>query len=93
MDALTQPDYVDGKIAHVAADGGVVNLDECGTTYHCAVSAEIADRLRPYVNGGTVRAFGIAEWFRYPDGRWLLQKFSIESFTPLDDKPLEQVLK
>jgi hypothetical protein len=92
MDALTQPDYVDGKIAHVGADG-VVHLDQGGTTYRFVVSAEVADRLRPYVNGGTIRAFGIAEWLRYPDGRWLLRKFSIESFTPLDDKPLDQVLK
>jgi hypothetical protein len=93
MDALTQPDYVDGKILHLAASGGVVDLDDSGTTYRCAVSAEVADRLRPHVNGGTVRAFGTAEWLRYPDGRWSLQAFSIESFTPLDDKPLDQVLK
>jgi hypothetical protein len=93
MDALTQPDYVDGKIAHLAVDGGAVHLDEAGTTYHCTVSLEVAERLRPYVNGATIRAFGTAEWLRHPDGRWLLQAFSIENFTPLNDKPLDQVLR
>ena len=93
MDPLTQPDYVDGKIAYLPGGGGVVQLEEDGTIYRCTVSAEVAERLRPYLNGPTIRGFGTAEWLRHADGHWELQTFSIENFTPLDDKPLDQVLK
>jgi len=93
MDPLIQPDYVDGKITHSPDESGVVQLEEEGTTYRCTATVEVSERLRPYVNGPTIRGFGTAEWLRRPDGRWELQAFSIENFTPLDDKPLDQILK
>ena len=93
MHSLTQPDYLDGKVTHIPDDGGVVQIEEEGTIHRCTVSTELAERLRPYINGPTIRGFGTAEWLRRPDGRWELLTFSIENFTPLDDKPLGQVLK
>ena len=93
MDPLIQSDYIDGKIAHVADSGGVVHVDENGTTHRCTVSEEDAARLRPFVGGPTLRTFGTATWMRHSDGQWELQAFSIENFTPLDDRPLDQVLK
>jgi hypothetical protein len=93
MEPLSQPDYLDGKVIQLPDAGGVVHLEENGTTHVCAVTAEVRERLRPYVNGPTIRGFGTAEWLRKPEGQWELKAFSIESFTPLDDKPLDQVLK
>jgi hypothetical protein len=92
MEPLTQPDYVDGKITFLS-DDGIVHLKPNGTIYRFAVSAEVLERLRPYLNGPTIRGFGTAEWLRHADGHWQLKKFSIENFIPLDDKPLDQVLK
>jgi hypothetical protein len=93
MDPLTQPDYVDGKVTSLADKDGIVHLEENGTIYRCTLSAETAARLRAFLNGSTVRAFGTATWLRHSDGRWELQGFSIENFTPLDDKPLDRLLK
>jgi hypothetical protein len=93
MEPLTQPDYLDGKVVQLPDTDGVVDLEENGTIYRCTVSAEVNERLRPYLNGPTIRGFGTAKWLREPDGQWVLQAFSIENFTPLDDRPLDQVLK
>ena len=57
MDPLTQPDYVDGKIAQLADNGSVAHLEENGTTHRCSVSEEVAARLRPFVSGPTIRVF------------------------------------
>ena len=90
MDPLTQSDYVDGKVVHV---GDEVHLKDGDSIYRCTADEDVTGRLQPYLNGPTLRAFGTATWLRHPDGRWELQAFSIENFTPLDDKPLDQVLK
>jgi hypothetical protein len=93
MEPLTQPDYLDGKVVQLTDTDGVVDLEENGTIYRCTVSAEVSERLRPFLNGPTIRGFGTAKWMREADGQWVLQGFSIENFTPLDDRPLDQVLK
>jgi hypothetical protein len=95
MEPLTQPDYVDGKVIHIG--GGeediAVQLQENGITYRCTAVSELRQALKPHLNGPTLRAFGTATWMRHADGQWELQAFSIATFVPLDDKPLDQVLK
>jgi hypothetical protein len=87
---MTQPDYIDGKLIHVGTE---VQLKDGESVHRCSASAEVIASLSPYLNRTTLRAFGTATWLRHGDGRWELQAFSIENFTPLDDKPLDQVLK
>jgi len=90
MDRLTQADYVDGKLVHV---GDEAHLKDGDNICRCTAAPEITERLRDHLNGSTLRAFGTADWLRHADGRWALQAFSIDNFIPLDDKPLDQVLK
>lgn len=90
MDRLAQADYIDGKLVHI---GDEAHLRDGDNTSRCKADAEITERLRAYLNGTTLRAFGTATWLRHADGRWELQAFSIDNFIPLDDKPLDQVLK
>ena len=90
MDRLTQADYIDGKIIYV---GNEPHLRDGDHSYSCTATPEVHERLRSYLNGPTLRAFGTATWLRHADGRWELQAFSIDNFIPLDDRPLDQVVK
>jgi hypothetical protein len=90
MDRLSQADYIDGKLVVV---GDETRLKDGDSIYSCTAGPEIVEELRAYLDGSTIRAFGTADWLRHADGRWELQAFSIDNFIPLDDKPLDQVLK
>jgi hypothetical protein len=89
MDAVTQPDYLDGTVVH--AEAGAVHLSDSGTIHECTATAEVIARLSAFLNRGMVRAFGTANWMRTETG-WQLQQFSIEEFLPLDDINLAEAI-
>jgi len=52
----------------------------------------LAQQLRHYLLGPTLRLHGSGLWFRSADGVWELRTFKVESFEVLDDTPLEEVI-
>ena len=90
MDAVIQPDYLDGKVVHTETDA--VHLSENGTIHKCTATAEVAGRLSAFLNRGVVRAFGTADWTRSEAGAWQLRQFSIEEFMPLEDTNLAEAI-
>lgn len=59
----------------------------------CEASVEMSTRLAAYYRKGIIRVHGIGTWLRGPDGVWGMQKFRIDDFDPLDDKPLVDVVR
>ena len=94
MEPVIQPDYVDGRVVHVGAGDGLipVHLGENGTIRECTANAEMAGRLRPFLNGPVIRVFGTAGWMRDEEGVWKLQQFSIEQFMELEDRTLAEAV-
>ncbi len=60
--------------------------------YRCVISRGRARSLGPYILGPEVRVHGVGRWYRDEDSNWILSRFTIESFEPLDDEPLSAVV-
>jgi hypothetical protein len=94
VERLKQPDYLDGKLAYVGPGVDIVDihLQEQGVLYRCTATSETAGNAATYLNGPTLRAFGMAGWTRQDNGAWLLEDFHIENFITLEDKTLHDAL-
>ena len=40
-----------------------------------------------------MRLFGIGQWLRDQDGKWVLQKFRIDSFCEIEDDDPEEIIE
>lgn len=90
---VRQPDYLDGDVIHVGGPANHdVHLRDAGTVYRCTASAQTAGRLALYLHKQPVRVFGTSSWIRHDTGGWELQRFFIEDFVPLENKPLREAL-
>lgn len=70
---------------HVGVEQEGRQLSGCHTTL--AVAKELRHHLFQ-----TVRLFGRGKWGRDDSGKWTLEEFKIETFQPLEDKPLTDAL-
>jgi len=92
---VTQSESLDGQLFRI---GGVdatvpVHLKDGEHFHYCTATVEIAKKLAPFLYGQTVRLFGIAHWYRYPQGYWKLEHFRVENFQPLEDIPLGKAVE
>lgn len=58
----------------------------------CQASKAIARRLRHHMFDDELRFFGSGKWFRDDVGAWIMQRFTIANFEPLDSRPLTDVV-
>lgn len=91
---VTQSESLDGQLVRI---GGVdatvpVHLREGETFHYCTANVDTARRLAPYLYGQTVRLFGTAYWYRYPQGHWQMDHFRVDNFDPLEDVPLSEAV-
>lgn len=91
---IAQNEYLDGQLVRI---GGIdatipVHLREGETFHYCTANVEVAKRLAPYLYGQTIRVFGMAHWYRFPQGQWQLRLFRVENFEPLDDASLHEAV-
>lgn len=63
-----------------------------GAPYKCRASRSVAKEIAKHLFTGEVRVFGVGRWLRTEHGSWEQEVFQIETFTPLDGKPLSSVL-
>jgi hypothetical protein len=56
--------------------------------HKCNSNRDIAKKLAPYLFGGTLRVHGVGKWARDDFGNWVMERFNITGFTPLDDTGL-----
>lgn len=70
-----------------------VTLHDGEISHRCTTTVELAKRLaHEHFMEGTIRVFGVGEWFRDEQGVWILKNFDIEYFETLDDLTLSQVI-
>jgi hypothetical protein len=73
--------------AHAILQDGDITLT--GLTMKRTTARELA----PFLYGPKVRLTGNGRWERHPNGVWKLLEFRVEGFTPLDERPLAEVLQ
>ena len=71
-----------------------VHLDAGTVIYSkCEANRALARRLAAHIFTGEVRVHGLGRWYVDEGGTWLLDKFTINHFEPLDDTPLTSVVE
>lgn len=91
--SVTQPGSIDGQLIRI---GGLdetvpVLLLEEDRHRHCNCNRDTARKLAPFLFGGTLRVFGSGKWHRDDFGNWVMDRFSISSFEPLDETSLVDI--
>lgn len=82
-----------------AIDGVVVRIEGRDATVHVGIvdgerrysleaPAAMGRKLALLFHSGPVRFHGVGTWFRLPEGKWELRKFTIDRVEELDDGPL-----
>jgi hypothetical protein len=87
---VEQRGEVDGEVARVGGTGDPVPIllqVEERTLSGCYARRAIAKQLGQHLFE-PVRLVGTGYWTRTPEGRWLLNRFSVEDFETLDAEPL-----
>ena len=69
-----------------------VHLLDGDREYKCRASRKLAAQLAPYLFQQNIRVFGEGEWNREETGDWVLYRFHINRFAPLDNAPLSDVV-
>jgi len=93
--AINQEGSLDGVPILV---GGIkewvpVHLQAGDTIYStCVATRDVAKQLANYLFEGSVRVYGTGHWYRDEMGAWVLDKFRIRHFEPLNDDPLTTVV-
>lgn len=59
--------------------------------WRCNTTPETAKKMAIHLLGPTIKVYGRARWIRQ-DGSWQLMTFNIDTFEPLEDVPLSQVV-
>jgi hypothetical protein len=91
---FTQPGAFDGIPIMIGGktDPVPVHLEEGDVVHLCYSSREIAKRLAAHLFVSFVRVTGNGRWHRDPDGIWVMDRFTINDFSPLKDEPLEDAV-
>jgi hypothetical protein len=90
---IEQTGTLDGEVVQIGGRDETINVHlKAGDQIHiCVTSKAIARRLAPHIFSSAVRVRGFATWARLKSGAWILKKFEIADFEPLDQTPLSQV--
>ncbi len=92
--AVTQQGSLDGTVVRVGGtkETVYVHLQSSHNIYSCLSSRFIAKQLAEYLFTGEVRVFGVGRWIRSETGVWDVDRFQVDRFQPLDDRPLSAIL-
>lgn len=69
-----------------------VHLRDGDTTHFCSTNETVALSLAPHYRLSTLRVFGQGRWQRSVQGRWSMDRFFIDGFEVMDDRPVLSVL-
>src|ERR1035438_3443766 len=87
---VVQPGTIDGVLIRVGGRDATVPvyLLEGEIIHKCNSNREVAKSLAHHLYGGTLRVRGLGKWNRASFGNWVMERFNITDFTPLDDSGL-----
>lgn len=92
---LRQETAIQGRLVRLEGYGDDVSVgleDETSLAGRIVVRADLARELGNHFHRH-VRLSGRGRWRRNTDGQWCLEHLDVTDFTPLDDKPLDDVLR
>lgn len=95
FDAVSQAGSIDGMLVRIGGTDETVPvllMEEGNIKHHCTCSRELAKTLAPYLFGGILRAHGDGRWHRDDFGNWVMDRFMIRNFKPLDETKLSEVV-
>lgn len=92
---IEQAGTLDGEIIQIGGRDATINIHvKAGDQVHiCVTSKAIARRLAPHIFGPSIRVRGVGTWARLESGAWLLKRFEIADFEPLDETPLSKLFE
>ncbi len=90
---IEQAGTIDGEVIQIGGRDETINvhLKAGDQIFICVTSKPIARILAPHIFGSTIRVRGSGTWARLQSGAWLLKRFEIAAFEPLDQTPLSKV--
>jgi hypothetical protein len=85
---------LDGRLIRVGGRDETVPvyLEEGDIIHMCNSNREMARNLAPHLFGGPLRVWGNGRWYRDQFGNWVMDRFTITHFAPLDDSNLTDVV-
>ena len=91
---ISEEGSLDGEVIRVGGtkDTVYVHLQSSGKLYTCQASRGIAKSIAHHLYGGDIRVFGLGRWERTEAGLWVLERFIIQRFEPLDSRPLTEIV-
>ena len=87
---VTQAGSVDGILIRVGGkdDTVPVYLEERGMIHRCNANRAMARRLAPHLYAQPLRVFGKGRWNRDDFGNWVMEWFTIQDFTILEESTI-----
>lgn len=92
---FNQPGNIDGVPIRIGgeSDPVPVHLEEPGQEAHiCQASRAIAREIAPYLFSSMLRAEGVGRWHRDGDGKWIMDRFTIQGFKVLKELSLSDTV-
>jgi hypothetical protein len=92
---IAQAGTLDGEVIQIGGRDETINVHlKAGQQIHfCVTSKAIARRLAPHIFSSAIRVRGFGAWARLESGAWILKRFEIADFEPLDQTPLSKVFE
>lgn len=96
LHAIRQETAVQGTLMRVGgtqeSSTVLLQTDDGEVISGCYANRTLAKELAAHLYE-PVRLSGVGTWSRATDGRWSLERMQVQSFYPLDDKPLNDVIR
>ncbi len=91
---VRQPGTVDGVPIVIGGENDPVpvHLEDREQVYNCLARRTVARALAAHLFVTPIRANGFGTWVRSDAGVWVMERFLIQDFQPLDDAPLSTVV-
>lgn len=86
---------LDGVVVRVGSKGDdlvAVELKRGDTVFSCKAAVPLSEELAKHYRKGPIRVHGVGRWAREENRSWTMLRFEIESFEPLDDAPLREII-
>jgi hypothetical protein len=92
---VEQAGVLDGEVIQVGGRDETINVHlKAGDQIHfCVTSKAVARQLAQHIFGSPIRVHGKGTWARMESGAWILKKFEIADFEPLDETPLSSLFE
>jgi hypothetical protein len=92
---IAQAGTLDGEVIQIGGRDETINihLKSGDQIRQCIASKAIARKLAAHIFGAPVRVRGTGIWARSESGAWILKRFEIKDFDPLDETSLSKLFE